>query len=241
MQIITFAVIKGGTGKTATCASLAQYAAHIGRRVLVVDLDPQAAITNALGADRSAKGAFDLLNGTPVQETIQKTQQDNIEVIAGAPNLATYPGKSFKLAEALKPIHKKYDFIFIDTAPYFGPLTNEAFNTATGLIIPMNTDAGSMQGQRYIIDLAAAAKKYNRKLKVLGSIITQYDKRPVITRHLRELIKDQGEQLKCPLLGEISRAIALQEAHLLRLNLYDYAPKSKPAQEYQAIYNKLFA
>ena len=240
MQIITVAVIKGGTGKTATCASLAQCAAAEGRRVLCIDLDPQAALTNCLGADRSAAGAYELLTGAPIQNTIQGTEmQENIEVIAGSVELATYPGKEYRLADALKPIQKQYDLIIIDTPPYFGPLTFEALNTATGLIVAMNTDAGSIQGQRYILDIAKEARAKNRKLKVLGSIITQFDKRPVITRHMREIIEEQGQGLKCPLLGTVSRSIAIQEAALLHMSLYDYAPKSKPAQEYKDIYNKI--
>lgn len=240
MQIITCAVIKGGTGKTATVATLAQCARSEGKKVLCIDLDPQATLTNMLGADRTAPGAYDLLKGAAIQQTIQPTKQQ-IDVIAGAPGLTGYKFNSYVLKSALEPIKKAYDFIFIDTPPYFCGLTYEALNTATGLIIAMQADGGSMQGQAYILEIAQdIKKKTNNKLKTLGCIITLYDKRPNICRYMREQIHEQCKTLKCPYLGEVSRSVSYLEAQALHRNLYDYAPKSKPAQEYKAIYNKLF-
>lgn len=239
MQIITTAVIKGGTGKTATAASLAQLAAKEGRRVLCIDLDPQGTLSTILQADRSAPGAYDLLKGSAIHKTIQSTAQ-GLDVIAAAPGLATYPAKSYLLADALKPISKDYDLCFIDTPPSFGPLLFEALNAATGLIITLNADSASIQGQKYMLELAKNAKSNNKRLKVLGCIITMYDRRPIISRQLHDLIEENGSALHCPLLGTISRSVAILEANALRLNLFEYAPKSKPAQEYRAIYNKLF-
>ena len=239
MQIVTCAVIKGGTGKTATIATFAQCARSEGKKVLCVDLDPQATLTNMLGADRTAPGAYDLLKGAPIQHTIQPTKQQ-IDVVAGAPGLTAYKFNSYMLKSALEPIKKAYDFIFIDTPPYFCGLTYEALNAATGLIIAMQADGGSMQGQAYILELARNAKKDNKKLKVLGCILTLYDKRPNISKYMREQIQKQSQALNCPYLGEVSRSVSYLEANALHRNLYDYAPKSKPAQEYKAIYNKLF-
>ena len=240
MQIITCAVIKGGTGKTATIATFAQCAAAEGKKVLCIDLDPQATLTNMLGADRTAPGAYDLLKGAAIEQTIQSTKQ-NIDVIAGAPGLTAYKFIAYKLKSALDPIKKVYDFIFIDTPPYFCGLTYEALNTATGLIIAMQADNGSMQGQAYILEIAQDIKnKTNKKLKVLGCIITLYDKRPNISKYMREQIQEQSKNLKCPYLGEVSRSVSYLEANALHRNIFEYAPKCKPAQEYKAIYNKLF-
>ena len=238
MQIITVAVIKGGTGKTATCASIAQCAAHEGKKALCIDLDPQAALTNMLGADRTAPGASKLLEGQPIKSTIQPTEQ-NIDVIAGGPMLASYKVNEYRLAPALEDVKKQYDLIVIDTPPNFCGLTYEALDAATGLLIAMNADGGSIQGQQYILALANEAKQHNKKLKVLGCIITLYDKRPNISKYMHDKIAEQGKSLKCPLLGEISRSVAYLEAAALHQSLYKYAPKSKPAQEYKAIYNKI--
>ena len=168
MQIITVAVIKGGTGKTATCATLAQCAAHEGKKVLCVDLDPQAALTNMLGADRTAPGTYSLLNGAYILDTIQPTKQ-SIDVIGGSPALAADKGKSiYRLSSALELVQKAYDYIFIDTPPSFCGLTYEALQAATGLIIALNADQSSIQGQAYILDLASNQRKTNKKLKILG-------------------------------------------------------------------------
>ena len=239
MQIITIAVIKGGTGKTATCASLAQCAAHEGKKVLCVDLDPQATLTNMLGADRTMPGAYSLLNGAFILDTIQPTKQ-SIDVICGSPALAADKGKSiYRLSSALELIQKHYDLIFIDTPPSFCGLTYEALQAATGLIVALNADQSSIQGQSYILDLAKEQRRTNKKLKVLGAVITQYDKRPKIARYFHDKIAEQGKALKCPLLGDVSRSVSYLEACALHRNLYDYAPKSKPALEYKAIYNKI--
>ena len=242
MQIITCAIIKGGTGKTAACATLAQCARSEGKRVLVIDLDPQAALTNMLGADRTAPGAYNLLQGAHILETMQPTAQ-GIDIRAGAPALvadrSAKGGSAFRLANALEPIKKAYDLIIIDTPPFFCGLTYEALQAATGLIIPMLADYESMQGQKYIIELAKMQKHTNKKLKVLGCFINQYDARPRINRYMRERIQEQAQALKCPYLGEISRSVSYLEANALHRNIYTYAPKSKPAQEYKAIYNKI--
>ena len=206
--------------------------------MLCVDLDPQAALTNMLGADRTEQGAYSLLNGAPIHDAIQETAQ-NIDVIAGSPNLTIFKAKEYRLKPALEQVQKSYDLIVIDTPPSFCELTFEALNAATGLIITIQADNSSIQGQEYILELAKDAKKDNRKLKVLGCIITLYDPRPKINRYMRDQIAEQAQALKCPLLGEVSRSVSYLEASALHRNIYEYAPKCKPAQEYKAIYNKI--
>lgn len=243
MQIITVAVIKGGTGKTTTCAAIAQAARSEGQKVLAVDLDPQGSLTYSLGADRAAPGALDLLNGSEILDTIQQTAQ-GIDVISGAPELATYrtdnkTGTIYKLSDALEPVRGQYDLIIIDTPPYFCDLTYLALQAATGLLVAMQPDTGSLKGQEFIVQLSKKIKETNKRLKVLGAVITQYDKRPNINRYMREKIQEQGQRLKCPLLGEISKGVAILEAQALRRSLYEYAPRSKQAAEYKAIYNMI--
>lgn len=242
-QIITCAVIKGGTGKTTTCAAIAQAAALDNKKVLAIDLDPQGNFSYCLGADANMPGAYSLLNGAFVLDCIQQTAQ-NIDVIAGAPALATdKPEKKtdaiFRLSEAIEPIIKTYDLIVIDTPPYFCDLTFLALQAATGVIIPMDTDTGSLQGRAHVVNLAREIKRTNKNLKVLGCIITKYNARPVISRQFRELIEEQGKKLKCPLLAEIRQGVAVQEAQALQRNLFEYAPKSKPAQDYKELYKKI--
>ena len=134
MQIITVAVIKGGTGKTTTAAALAQAAAKAGQRVLAIDLDPQANLTFFLGADQNSGGSYQLLQGADPAQLIQDTAQ-GISVISGSPDLATErtkPGSAKRLQDALQAVRKDFDFIFVDTPPQMGELTLTPYRRRQG-------------------------------------------------------------------------------------------------------------
>lgn len=243
-KILTVAVIKGGTGKTTTCAALAQAAAFNKKKVLAIDLDPQCNLTACLGAERTAPGAWFLLDSLPEQviyETIQSTAQ-GVDVIAGSPTLADITsGKNsiFRLEAAISPIIKSYDLIVIDTPPSLCDLTYNALQASNSLLITCDADLGSLNGMYYLLDIAKEIKSTNKNLKVLGSIITQYDSRPKISKYMRDVIAEQGKARKCPLLGEVRRGIAVQEAHAYKKSLFEYAPKSNPAIDYMKIYKTI--
>lgn len=241
-HIITLAEIKGGTGKTTTAAALAQAATLDGKKVLVIDLDGQGTISYLFGADTTAPGAWDMLQGTPINETIQETKHD-IDIIAGAPDLYAITldniGGIYALTERIEPIVKQYDLILIDTPPALNDLTFNAFQASTGILISMYADEGSADGLILTTDYAKEIKRTNKKLKVLGCIVTKFDNRANINKRLRDLCKEVAEKNKCKYLGEIRQGIAVQEAHAYGKNLFTYAPKSKPAQDYMQLYNYL--
>jgi len=240
-QIITIAEIKGGTGKTTTAAALAQAAALDNKRVLVIDLDAQANITNLLGAN-TERGAVELLAGFPAAELIQKTEMQ-IDVIAGGLDLGAEQkaeaGGIYRLQTALEPIIKNYDLIIIDTAPTFSILTSNALQASNGLLIALEANTSALQGFYLISDLAKRTKQTNAKLKVLGCIITKYNPRAVIYQQIKGVIEEQAKAARCPLLGEIRQGVAIQEAQAYGKNLFTYAPKSKPAQDYKALYKSI--
>lgn len=241
MRIITTATVKGGTGKTTTAAALAQAAAADGRKVLCIDLDPQATLTAIIGADPNQPGSYNLLHGSQPAQLIQRTEQ-GLDAISAAPDLATErtsPASGKRLQEALAPIKKSYDFVFIDTAPTVGELLFNALYASTGLLIPLETDPGALQGLYQITDLARHIQQTNPDLQILGSIITRYDPRTKINRYLRDTIADEGAKLGAPLLMEIRSGIAIREAQALRQSLYNYAPKSKPAEDYRRLYDAI--
>lgn len=241
-KIITIAVIKGGTAKTATCATLAQAAAHEGKRVLCIDLDAQANLTMRLKADTNAPGALELLGGAPAKDLIQETEQ-GIDVIASSIDLASLKegadSSIYMLSEAIAPIARKYDYIFIDTPPRLNITTYNALQASNGLLIPLEADPDSLQGMYQIIDIANIIKSSNPKLKILGCCITRYNKRAKLTQFFRNLIEKAGKENGCKLIAEIRQGIALQEAQALKVSLYDYAPKSKPAIDYMSLYKTI--
>lgn len=239
MQIITTAVIKGGTGKTTTAAALAQAARAAGKRVLCIDLDPQGNLSFSIGADQNSPGAYQLLNGTPAGQLIQTTEQ-GIDTIPASPDLATEktaPGSAQRLQEALQPIKKKYHYIIIDTPPQMGELTYNALQASTGLLIPLETDNSSLQGLYQITDIAHQMQRSNPALTIKGVILTRYDSRPKINRYLQEVIAEKGQEVGAPYLMGIRPGIAIREAQALQKSLFDYAPKSKPAEDYRTLYN----
>lgn len=241
-QIITIAEIKGGTGKTSTAAALAQAARLDGKKVLIVDLDGQGTITRRFGADPTMPGAYNLFaTKTPIWETIQKTAQ-GVDIIAGAPDLyalALDKVNLFALEAAFEPAIKKYDLIVIDTPPQLCPVTYAALQASNGLLITLFADMGSAEGLKITLEHAQEIRRTNKKLKVLGCLITQFDARPIISKRLRDLIKEVAAANKCKYLGEIRRGVSIQEAAAYGKNLFEYAPKSKPAIDYMNIYKQV--
>lgn len=238
MQIITAAVVKGGTGKTTTCAALAQAAAADGRRALAIDLDPQSNLSFALGADLSKPGAYELLHGGNPAGLIQETAQ-GVDIITAAPDLATErttPASAKRLQNALQPLQGRYDLIVIDTPPTMGELQYNALQAATGLLIPLEADTYSLQGLYHICDLAHQIQETNPGLEILGTVLTRYSYRPRISRFMADSIAERGAEIGAPLLCKIRAGIAVVEATALQQSLFTYAPKSKPAQDYKLLY-----
>jgi len=242
MQIITIAVQKGGTGKTTTAATLAQAAAYKGRRVLAIDLDPQGNLSVTLAAQMIPEtgNSYNLLMGLPPADLIQTTEQ-GIDVIPACLDLATISsgkGSARRLQRALEPIKNSYDLIVIDT-PTAAELQYNALQAATGLIIPLQADSYNIQSLYQITDIAGQIRKSNPALSIKGVIMTNYNGQTRHARQIREAIQKQAEALQLPYLGEIRRAIAIQEAATLRQSLFEYAPTSNPARDYLAIYETI--
>ena len=238
MKIITAAVIKGGTGKSTTAAALAQAAANAHKKILVIDLDPQANVSFFLGADQNRAGSYQLLSGENPLDLIQRTGQ-GIDVIAASPDLATIkttPGSAKRLQNAIEPVKPIYDICIVDTPPQMGELTFNALQASTGLIIPLEADNSSLQGLYQIADIAHQMQKSNPALSIIGTILTRYDNRPKLNRYLQKVIADTGAEIGAPYIMAIRAGVAIREAQALQQSIYSYAPNSKPAKDYKALY-----
>lgn len=241
MKIITTAVIKGGTGKTTTAAALAQAAAADGKKVLAIDLDPQANLSAFIGADKAVGGSLLLLHGADPETLIQGTAQ-GIDAIVASPDLATErttTGSAKRLQRALEPIRGRYDYIFIDTPPQIGELTYNALQASTGLIVPLETDGSSVQGLFQIADIARQMRRSNPALSILGVVLTRYDGRANLNKYIRNLIEEKARDLDAPFLIGIRPGIAIREAQAMQESLFEYAPRSNPAQDYKKLYNMI--
>ena len=240
-RIFTAAIVKGGTGKTTTCAALAQAAAAEGKTVLAVDLDPQASFTTAINGNPNRPGSYALLSGTDAAETIQQTPQ-GIYCICGNSDLAgiqTKPGSSSRLRERLEPVKNDFDIVVIDTPPTMGELQNNALQAATDLIIPLEADPDSLQGLYQIADIAGHIQKSNKALRIAGIVLTRYDARPKLNRYYKDAITQKAQEVGITFLAAIRQSIAVKEARATRQSLYDYAPDSNAAKDYMTLYKIL--
>ena len=241
--VICVSTIKGGTGKSSTAAALLQAAKVDGRKVLAIDLDPQANLTLFLNGDNEQAGSYELLHGrAAVQDTIQTTPQ-GIDLITANDNLATEKttgGSAKRLEAAIEPIRKKYEYIVIDTPPQMGELCFNALQAADGLLIPLEADNNSIKGLYQITDIARQMKERSAKrLSIIGVIITRYRGNANINQFFADAIRETAEKIAAPYLGEIRDGVAIREAQAMRKNLFEYAAKSNPALDYMELYKKI--
>lgn len=241
MQIITIANQKGGTAKSTTAAALAQAAAHRGRRVLAVDLDPQGNLSYFLAADVNRPGAFEVLDGLPAAEAVQATA-GALDVIPASWNLQTISsgrGSARRLRAALEPIKRLYDLIIIDTPPTAGELQQNALMASTDLIIPLQADIVGLQGLDLMADTARRVQRNNPALSIRGCILTRTGGRSTLARQMAEKAEARAREMGIPLLLAIREAVAIREAQTLQRDLYEYAPRSKPALDYLELLDRI--
>lgn len=240
-MILAIANQKGGTGKSTTAAALAQAAAHRGRRVLAIDLDPQGNLSYFLQADTARAGAFEVLDGLPAAEATQATA-GGLDVIPASWNLQTISssrGSARRLKAALEPLAGRYDVVILDTPPTAGELQYNALMAATDLVIPLQADIVGLQGLYQMMDTAQQIKQGNPALTLTGYILTRSGGRSTLARQMAETIETQARGMGLPFLMAIREAVAIREAQTLQQSLYEYAPRSKPAADYLRLLDML--
>lgn len=233
MEIITCAIQKGGVAKTTTSAALAQAAAFKGFKVLALDLDPQGNLSFSLNAQIGAGSSYELLNGTPAASLIQTV--GGVDIIPASWELSTLTsgkGSARRLQKAIEPIKENYDLIIIDTPTQGGELQYNALQASTGLLIPLQADIYNLQSLYQITATARQVQQSNPNLKIKGFVITKLDDRSKIARTMKENIIEAARRENIPYLRSIHTGIQVQEAAALQVNLFEYAPKSKPAKDY---------
>lgn len=249
-MIITTAIIKGGTGKSTTAAALAQAARQDGKKVLCIDLDPQANLTYFLGAEHATSGSYDVIKAaggksdSDARAGITGTEQgiDCMAADSRLSQLTTKHGSALRLEKALERIKAEYDLIIIDTPPAIGELAYNAIQAADRYIVPLEADNNSVSGLSQIVSIAEQIRQTsNKKLSLVGAFITRHSAQSKINRFLRDNIERQVTAAGIPYLGEIRQGVAIKEAQTLQRNLYEYAPKSKPAMDYLRLYESIKA
>lgn len=244
-EIIAVINQKGGVGKSTTVFALGEGLILKGYKVLFIDLDAQGNLSYAMKSNNEYGNSFDILNGDLENNFIQST--DSGDLICSSPKLATADisltstGKEYKLKESLNSFVNTYDYIIIDTPPALGILTINALTAATSVIIPAQTDIYSIQGIGQLYKTIQAVKRYtNSNLKIKGILLTRYNSRSVLSRELKQMIENTAKELETIVFNtKIREGIAIKESQAMRKGIFEYAPKSNPAQDYQLFVNEI--
>ena len=251
MKAKTISIVnqKGGVGKTTTAAALHNALTYKGYKVLSVDANAQRNLSQCLNADTDDKGVADiLLNPAEIRQTITHTEQG--DVLAGSKSLANIDilqeqadveSKYLALNTALSIVAKDYDYIIIDTPPFMGTLLLNCLLASDYYIIAAEADAFSISAVEDIIEnIKDLQNAYGTKIKAAGILLTRYTGRATLSKQLLEVFNRPAKAIHTTVFSTpIREGIAIKEAHLMRQSLYDYAPKSKPAQDYLAFTEEL--
>lgn len=249
-RIIAMCNQKGGVGKTTTAINLASALAGYGRKVLVVDFDPQGALSAGLGVvAHDIKTIYDLMveKDLNVEEVIVKTSVKNLDVIpanidlsAAEVQLVNEVAREQILARILRPILGNYDVIIIDCQPSLGLLTVNALTAAHGVLIPLNCEFFALRGVALLIETIEKVRdRLNPAIKLDGILATMYDPR---TLHAREVVERLYEAFGDQVFDTIvNRTVKFPDATIAALPITEFAPTSDAAEYYRTVARELVA
>ncbi|RAV31655.1 ParA family protein [Corynebacterium heidelbergense] len=236
---------KGGVGKTTSTINMGAALAQYGRRVLLVDLDPQGALSAGLGIshDELDVTVHNLIvdSSTSILDAIHGTSVDGLDVVpanidlsAAEIQLVNEVGREQALARALRPVMRDYDFIVIDCQPSLGLLTVNALSCADSVIIPVESEYFSLRGLALLMDTVEKVRdRLNFKLEVLGILVTMFDRR---TLHSREVMARLVEAFEGKVFDTvITRTVRFPETSVAGEPITTWAPTSAGAQQYRDV------
>lgn len=239
-KIIAVTNQKGGVGKTTTATTLAVGLHQKGYRVLLVDTDPQGNASDTYGVETDCEHTvYTLLSGeSGLDQVVQQTALGAIIPgdlrMSAADMQFVRQGREYLLQKALQPSQQDYDYIILDTPPALGILTINALTAADGLIIPMVADRYSMQGLSQLSDTIQTVQEYsNPDLKVLGILLTRFNRRTVLGRDIQDTIEELAQEWGTKVYATpIRQSVALPESQTQRESIFSYAPESTTSEDY---------
>ena len=241
--IISMCNQKGGVGKTTSTINMGACLAEYGRKVLLVDLDPQGALSAGLGLthDDIEDTIYDVMldSHTSIHSAIQHTGVPgldlvpaNIDLSAAEIQMVNEVGREHTLARALRPVRRDYDFIIIDCQPSLGLLTVNALACSQGVIIPMECEFFSLRGLALLTDtVEKVSDRINFDLEVMGILVTMFDRR---TKHAREVMSRVVDYFGDKVFDTvITRTVRFPETSVAGEPITTWAPSSPATQQYR--------
>lgn len=248
-RIITVANQKGGVAKTTTSSAIAAtLSKKHGRKVLCIDMDPQANLTDNSGAEQNQALDNVLRGQAKISDHIQETE--NYDILGACISLAAMElelngmlGREQRLREAIESDPKlgSYDFIIIDTAPSLGTLTVAALVASTDVIIPTMADINSTTGIQQLGNTIDSVRKYfNRDLKTIGVVFTRFNPRTNISKQIKEVAQMLAAQLGTKIFDTfIRQSVVAAEANYCKKSLLDYNSGSTVSDDYAALVEEI--
>ena len=265
MHIYGFTNQKGGVGKTTSCVNIGAGLALTGRRVLLVDLDPQGNLTTSLGlrlepgqrdiyhvlssqADhrQSEKlSILDVLINRPLDIQLSGRGELSMDIAPAAPlslasadtEFANAVSRETILKRALEPVKDQYDYILIDCSPSLGMLTFNAMTASDKVIVPVQSEFLSLEGMAQILTVLEQLKPVNPDLSIAGILVTMFDQRLIINREVKESLFNRFGELifQTP----IRNNVTVSEAPSAGLTIYEYDSTSYGAADYLDVVKEL--
>ena len=242
-KIISIANQKGGVGKTTTSVSLSAILAKKGKKILMIDMDPQGNGTSGLGIDKNVKfSVYDvIIDDVEIENTIKKTEIENLDVcpsninLAGAEvELVDMEEREQRLKSKLDKIKEKYDYIIIDCPPSLGLVTLNAFTASDSVLIPVQCEYYALEGLGQLIKTINLVKKHlNKSLYIEGALLTMYDARTNLSNQVVKEVKRYFEDKVYKVV--IPRNVKLSEAPSYGMPITLYDKRSKGAKCYEKL------
>ena len=239
-KVISIANQKGGVGKTTTAVNLSTILAKKGKKVLMIDTDPQGNATSGLGIDKNVNfSVYDvIINDVEIENTVIQSMVKNLDVcpsninLAGAEvELVSMMSREHRLKEKIDIQKDKYDYIIIDCPPSLGLITLNAFTASDSVLIPVQCEYYALEGLGQLINTINLVKKHlNKNLEVEGALLTMFDIR---TNLSNQVVKEVNKYFENKVYRTvIPRNVRLSEAPSYGMPISVYDPRSKGAKSY---------